>query len=169
METPKILVVDDDSTMRAVLRRRLAALGYDVEEASDGLEVLSRCHVGWKGIIILDEGLPSANGRSVAREIRRRCDAPIVFLSGHPQDDFRAITMELPDVYYLSKPLDDEKLAALLASLTDYEVPRSTPPVKSNLSALSAALHDSTSEPRRESSAASLSKAAGVPPDFSDR
>ena len=139
MATPKILVVDDDFTMRAVLRRRLGALGYDVEEASDGLQVLSRCHAGWRGIIILDEGLPTANGRSVAREIRKRCAAPIVFLSGHRKDDFRSITMELPDVYYLSKPLDDERLAALLASLTDCSDPRSTSAVEPTGEAVSTA------------------------------
>ena len=125
MDLPKILVVDDDCTMRSVLRTRLTAWGYEVAEASDGLAVLCHCHVGWSGIVILDQEMPNANGRSVAREVRRRCDAPIIFLSGHCEDDFRAITLELPNVYFLHKPLDDEKLAALLASLTDHEALRS--------------------------------------------
>lgn len=161
MATPKILVVDDDCTMRAVLRRRLAALGYEVEEASDGLQVLSRCHAGWEGIIILDEGLPSANGRSVARVIRKRCAAPIVFLSGHRREDFRSITMELPDVYYLSKPLDDERLAALLASLTDRSDPRSPSPIEpTHLTATTAQYREAPLEHSRIGSLIPPSRAA---------
>jgi DNA-binding response OmpR family regulator len=161
MERPRILVADDDPTMRAALRTKLSKLGYQVAEASDGLEVLSHCHVGWVGTIILDHEMPNANGRSVAHSIRSRCNAPIVFLSGHGKEEFRSIVMELPDVYYLSKPLDDDKLAALLASLTDHEVLRPPPRVKSTISTSSAALHHHRPLGPRIRPSAALHESAG--------
>ena len=118
MKRPTILIADDDAHLRAALRRRLTALGYDVVEAPDGLGVLSQCPKGWIDVVILDHGMPNGDGLSVARVIRNESDVPIVFLSGHEREKFRAIVMDLPDVYYLSKPVTDEKLESLLASLT---------------------------------------------------
>jgi CheY-like chemotaxis protein len=157
MKKPNVLVVDDDPTMRRVLQTKLSKLGYDVTEACDGLEVLSQCYVGWVGTVILDHEMPNANGRSVARVIRSRCDAPIVFLSGHRKEQFQSIVMELPNVYYLSKPLEDDKLATLLASLVAL-----SPELRPTVTASSEALQlDSAMEPLEESSAVPMSAAAG--------
>ena len=61
--------------------------------------------------------MPNGDGRAIARVIRNESDVPIVFLSGHGREDFCSVVTQLPDVYYLSKPLDDQKLASLLRSL----------------------------------------------------
>jgi two-component system, OmpR family, response regulator len=123
VKRPTILIADDDPHMRAALRKRLASLGYDVVEAPDGLGVLSQCPQGWVDLILLDLRMPNGDGRSVARVIRRETDVPIVFLSGRDREEFRAIVANLPNVYYLPKPLDDEKLRALLTSLLPKKSP----------------------------------------------
>src|SRR5262245_56827441 len=102
MARPGTLVADDVPAVRSAPRKRLSSLGDEVSEASDGLAVLHDGHVEWAGVIILDHETPDADGRSVARVLRSRCDAPIVFLSGHRKEDFRSIVAELRDVY---KPL----------------------------------------------------------------
>ena len=117
MTKPTILIADDDPHIRTVMRKRLTAFGYEVAESSDGLSALSQCPKGWVDLVILDHVMPNADGRSVARMIRRETDAPIVFVSGRGRDEFCSILAELPDAYYLPKPLDDEKLKSLLNSL----------------------------------------------------
>ena len=119
MRKPTILIADDDRNMRAALRRRLSVLGYRVVEVSDGLGVLAECPKGGVDAVILDHGMPNGDGRSIARVIRNESDIPIVFLSGYHREEFRSVVTELPDVYYLSKPVDDEKLAELLASIIE--------------------------------------------------
>lgn len=117
MKKPTILIADDEPHMRAAMRKRLEAFGYDIVESADGLGVLSQCPKGWVDLVILDHGMPYGDGRSVARVIRNESDVPIIFVSGHDRDEFLSIVMDLPDVYFLPKPLDDEKLQALLESL----------------------------------------------------
>ena len=117
MRKPTILVADDDHGVRSALRTRLTAHGYHVIESSDGLGALAQCSTGRVDAMILDHEMPDGDGRSIAPLIRKECDAPIVFLSGHPREDFRRIVMRLSDVYFLAKPLDTSKLLDLLTAL----------------------------------------------------
>lgn len=122
MKKPTILIADDEPHLRAALRKRLTTCGYDVVESSDGIGVLNQCPEGWVDLIIMDHGMPNGDGRSVARVIRNQTDIPIVFLSGCDREEFRAIVKELPDVYYLQKPLDAAKLAELMEALLEQPV-----------------------------------------------
>ncbi len=119
MTKPTVLVADDDRAMRVGLGLRLSAMGFRVVEVDDGLGVMSRCGRERPDVILLDHQMPNGDGRAIARVIRYECDAPIVFVSGHTPDDFRTIVTELPDVYYLSKPIDHDRLRQLLASITE--------------------------------------------------
>jgi two-component system, OmpR family, response regulator len=114
MQKTTILVADDDGHVRASLRRRLSANGYHVVESTDGLGVLTQCVEGAIDAILLDHGMPNGDGRSIARVIRKECHVPIIFLSGYSSEQFKSIVMELPDVYYLAKPVDEGKLIDLL-------------------------------------------------------
>jgi DNA-binding response OmpR family regulator len=116
MKRPKILVADDDRGMRSALKTRLTAWGYTVLEAPDGLGVIRQVIADGIDAIILDHGMPNGNGRSVARMIRRECEAPIIFLSGHDRESFRDTVYALSDAYYLPKPLEPDRLKELLKS-----------------------------------------------------
>ena len=121
MRLPAVLIADDDAKVCAALRLRLQALGYQTVECRDGLGILAALHRQSFHAIILDHEMPAGDGRAVAKVIRQETDVPIVFLSGHPRDEFASIVFELPDVYYMAKPLDHEKLSDLLSSLASYE------------------------------------------------
>lgn len=112
-----ILVADDDRHVRRAVAARLTALGYRALEAVNGLTVLAQYLAQPVDAIVLDHGMPVGKGQLIARVIRNESDVPIIFLSGYSRDSFREIVMQLPDVYYLPKPLDDAKLAALLDSV----------------------------------------------------
>jgi CheY-like chemotaxis protein len=125
MARPRILVADDNPHVRKALRVRLAAMGCDVVEAADGLGVLREFPRARFAAILLDHEMPSGDGRSIAQVVRKENDVPIVFLSGHNREDFRSIVMRLPNVYFLPKPLDERRLAALLSSLIGAPLPQS--------------------------------------------
>jgi len=113
----RILIADDDVGIRSALRARLSAWGYDVIICCDGVSVLGRYLPSDVDTMILDHDMPFGDGRSVARMIRKECDVPIIFLSGHDRDEFQSIVCDLPDVYYLPKPLDSTVLKELLESV----------------------------------------------------
>jgi CheY-like chemotaxis protein len=114
---PTVLVADDDRHLRRAVGARLTALGYRVVEAVNGLTALTQYLAQPIDAVILDHGMPAGDGRSIAWAIRNESDVPIIFLSGYDREQFQEIVMQLPDVYYLSKPLDERKLAQLLAAL----------------------------------------------------
>ena len=114
MKNPKVLVADDDPHVRQALKTRLNAWGFRVLEVRDGLGVISLASRENVVAMILDHEMPNGSGRDVAWMIRRECESPIIFLSGHDRESFRQIVSALPDVYYLHKPLDTAKLHTVL-------------------------------------------------------
>lgn len=112
-----ILVAGDERDVRRALSARLSALGCRVIEAASGLAVLTQHLSEPVDVVILDHPMPTGDGRSIARVVRNESAVPIVFLSGQDREHFREIVMELPDVYYLPKPLEWHKLEALLDAL----------------------------------------------------
>ena len=81
----KILVVDDEPTIREIARELLTSAGYEVLEASGGRKALVLAFVNQPDLIVLDMMMPGMNGVDVAREIRqdsRLKDTPILMVSG---------------------------------------------------------------------------------------
>ncbi len=81
----KILVVDDEPTIREIARELLTSAGYDVLEASGGRKALVLAFENQPDLIVLDMMMPGMNGVDVAREIRqdsRLKDTPILMVSG---------------------------------------------------------------------------------------
>jgi DNA-binding response OmpR family regulator len=66
-----LLIVDDDPEILGMLRLRLGAAGYQVTEASDGVQALVRAHAHRPDVILLDVMMPGKNGWEVARELRQ--------------------------------------------------------------------------------------------------
>ncbi len=84
---PLILVADDEADIRALLRILLEKDGYRVLEAADGLEALEalRDH-GDVSLILLDIMMPNLDGFETARALRKKTDAPILFLTARSSD-----------------------------------------------------------------------------------
>src|SRR5277367_7025548 len=80
-EQEKILVVDDEASIRRILETRLKLAGFNVVTAGDGQEALEQFHAFQPDLVILDVMLPKMDGYEVCREIRKTCDTPIIMLT----------------------------------------------------------------------------------------
>ncbi len=110
-----ILVVDDDSQVRAAIRRALVELGYEVGEAADGESALAALREAERPqLVILDYVMPGMDGAEVAREIAALDpDLPVIFSTGHAAlRALRAAAGE--DVPVLEKPFTLDELDTLL-------------------------------------------------------
>jgi two-component system KDP operon response regulator KdpE len=114
----KVLVIDDESSIRKLLRMGLSAQGYDVVEAQNGkiaLELLAQS----PALIILDLGLPDIQGHDLLQMIRGRNDiVPIVVLSNRGDETGKVQALDLGADDCLPKPFGmDELLARMRAAL----------------------------------------------------
>jgi two-component system KDP operon response regulator KdpE len=114
----KIMIVDDETPIRKLLRMGLGTQGYDVLEAANGkiaLELLAQN----PALIILDLGLPDIQGHDLLRMIRGRNDSvPIVVLSSRGDEAGKVQALDLGADDYLTKPFGmDELLARMRAAL----------------------------------------------------
>lgn len=118
MSDVKILIVDDEASIRRFLRVTLTSQGYTVFEAASGREALSRVTEDRPDIVILDLGLPDIDGIEVTRLLREWTQMPIIVLSvrGGENDKIAALDAGADD--YLTKPFGvGELLARLRAAL----------------------------------------------------
>ncbi len=116
-DTPRILVVEDDTRLSSMLRELLSAEGYDVVVASDGQRALHEGLTQVFDVILLDRGLRLLEGLDVLARLRSRgVLTPVLILSalGNPSDRVEGLDRGAED--YLVKPFDiDELLARLRA------------------------------------------------------
>jgi PAS domain S-box-containing protein len=107
-----VLVVDDDTDVRAFLADSLQSLGYSVIEAEDGEAGLAQLDRHRPDLILLDYAMPGMNGADVARAARKlRPGLPIVFVTGYAETDQLEAALG-PDVPVLRKPFSLAQLAA---------------------------------------------------------
>jgi CheY-like chemotaxis protein len=121
MNQSKILVADDSRSIRAVVRRALAAAGYDVTLAADGREAVQFARRDRPDLVILDIQMPEMDGYTACEEIlalEDRCPhLPIIFLTKDTAKHLKALGNELGA--YLPKPVTDEQLLATVESLLE--------------------------------------------------
>lgn len=116
--TVKLLLVDDDATLAAALRRGLTAEGFDVEVAVDGTEGLWRGREGSYDLILLDIMLPGVNGYRVCAELRRSgVRTPILMLTAKDGDLDEAEALDTGADDYLRKPFSYAVLVARVHAL----------------------------------------------------
>jgi len=113
----RILVVDDEKSIRGFLKTSLSAYGYDVFEAVKGKEALIESVSVHPDVIILDLGLPDMDGREVIVKIRKRTKTPIIVLSvrDDPLEKIAALDAGADD--YLTKPFSVGELLARLKAV----------------------------------------------------
>lgn len=110
--TTKILVVDDEKPLREFICRNLAARGFDVHRAGNGLEALAIFNTEKLDLIILDVMMPHMDGLETCRRIRQSSTVPIIVLTalGEESDKVKALDEGADD--YLTKPFGVEELLA---------------------------------------------------------
>jgi DNA-binding response OmpR family regulator len=109
---PRILLVDDDSSLLVVLSEQLRDDGYEVATARDGAEALRRLEAGWPDLILLDLMMPRVDGLALARQIKSQADLPIIVLSAIDTADSKARILDEVAEDYVSKPYHYPELRA---------------------------------------------------------
>ena len=114
----RILVVDDDRSVREALRRALTLGGYDVDTVEDGREALMRLSTSAPDAVVLDIGLPEVDGLEVCRRVRGAGDrTPILMLTARDAVSDRIDGLDAGADDYLVKPFDLGELKARIRAL----------------------------------------------------
>ena len=118
MEKIKILVVDDESRMRKLVKDFLGREGYQVLEAGDGLEAMEAFYAEKDiALIILDVMMPKMDGWQTCREIRQSSKVPIIMLTakGDEKDELQGFDLGVDE--YISKPFSPKILVARVEAI----------------------------------------------------
>jgi DNA-binding response OmpR family regulator len=118
MDSIKILVVDDESRMRKLVKDFLNRSGYEVLEAGDGEAALDLFYKE-KGIslIILDVMMPKINGWDVCREIRETSNVPVIMLTAKSTENDELTGFDVGADEYISKPFSPKILVARVEAI----------------------------------------------------
>jgi two-component system, OmpR family, KDP operon response regulator KdpE len=125
-EPTRILVIDDEAPIRRFLRVPLEAEGHSVIEAATAREGILAVAREVPGLIILDLGLPDADGLTVLREIRRWSQIPVLVLSVRADEAGKVAALDAGAQDYVVKPFGMKELLARIRSLRrDHSGPQS--------------------------------------------
>ena len=110
MQTPNILIVEDEVVTRTTLKSLFEAEGYNVFEAEDGEKMHDFFESHPINLVIMDINLPGKNGLILAREVRDRKNVGLIFLTGRDNDVDRILGLEIGADDYLTKPFNPREL-----------------------------------------------------------
>jgi DNA-binding response OmpR family regulator len=108
----RILVVDDEETIRDFVQLGFTYEGFEVEVAGDGASALAALARQRADLVVLDLNLPGLDGVDVCREIRRQSDLPIIMLTARDDVDNRVTGLDAGADDYLCKPFKFKELSA---------------------------------------------------------
>lgn len=112
MTGAKVLVVDDEPTVREVVVGYLRRDGHDVDEAADGATALKLLEAEPPDLVVLDMMLPGVNGLDILRRVRSTSDIPVIMLTARAEESDRVAGLELGADDYVVKPFSPRELAA---------------------------------------------------------
>lgn len=107
---PKILVIDDEKSIRSTLREILEYEKYEVDEAADGAEGVQQVKKNVYDVILCDIKMPKMDGIEALDQILKISDSPVVMISGHGNVDTAVEAIKKGAYDYISKPLDLNRL-----------------------------------------------------------
>lgn len=110
MQTPHILIVEDELVTRNTLKSIFEAEGYDVFEATDGAEMHQILSENDINLVIMDINLPGKNGLLLARELREQADVALMFLTGRDNEVDKILGLEIGADDYITKPFNPREL-----------------------------------------------------------
>ncbi|MEO8075395.1 MAG: response regulator [Acidobacteriota bacterium] len=113
---PRVLVVDDEASIRDLLSKTLALAEYDVDLAADGRSALERLRIIPYDLLITDLKMPGVDGLAVIREARRlKVDMPIIIITGFSSEASAIEAVNLGVSGYLTKPFRIPRVLAAAA------------------------------------------------------
>ncbi len=113
----KILIVDDEPMLRAVLAEYAQFEGYETDEAGDGLEAINKCKINEYDLIVMDIMMPKIDGFSAVKEIKKFSDVPILMLSARSEEVDKLYGFELGVDDYVVKPFSSKEVMARINAI----------------------------------------------------
>ena len=110
----KVLIVDDEEMIRAVLKEYIEFEGGETEEAQDGMEAVKKCREEDFDAIIMDVMMPKLDGFSAVKEIRKFKQTPVIMLSARGEEYDKLFGFELGSDDYVTKPFSPKEVIARL-------------------------------------------------------
>jgi two-component system, OmpR family, response regulator len=139
-EAKRVLIVDDEPQMRAMLRALLEPEQFRITEAANGAELLDLLTRESFDLITLDLSMPGTSGVELARELCRVTDIPVIVISGRRDEYDLVVTLELGADDYIAKPFNTREFVARVrailrrASANGRRHPLPRPPSQSEIS-----------------------------------
>ena len=112
----RILVVDDEERIRQIIRKYAEFEGYQVEEASNGMQAVHICRHENFDLIIMDIMMPELDGFSACREIRKTTSTPVIMLSAKSEEVDKVMGLNIGADDYVTKPFTPMELMARVNS-----------------------------------------------------
>lgn len=113
----RVLVVDDDLTVREVVVSYLRAAGHDVREAGDGAAGLAQHQAERADLVVLDVMMPGLDGLEVCRRLRLAGDVPVILLTALGAEQDRVVGLETGADDYVTKPFSPRELVLRVESV----------------------------------------------------
>ena len=113
----KILITEDDATIREGICAYLSEFGYEIIEARDGREALSKFESNKIDLVILDIQIPFINGLDVLRKIREKSNLPVLILTAFSDEEFKITAFSNLADGYIEKPFSLPVLKARIDAL----------------------------------------------------
>lgn len=113
----KILIVDDEQNIRAVLREYAEFEGYECDEAEDGMEAVKLARENTYDVIIMDVMMPKLDGYYAVKEIRKFSSVPIVMLSARVEEYDRLFGFEVGVDDYVTKPFSPKEVMMRIGAI----------------------------------------------------
>jgi two-component system KDP operon response regulator KdpE len=123
----RILLAEDELALRDFVSRNLRARGFDVLEASNGLEALATWEQEQPHLLILDIMMPRMDGLEVCRRVREHSAVPIIVLTALDAESDKVTALDLGADDYLTKPFGVEELLARVRAVlrrTQWDIPQ---------------------------------------------
>jgi excisionase family DNA binding protein len=116
VDRPRVLVVDDEASIRELLSKTLALAEYDVDTAPDGRTAIERLRLGQYDLLIADLKMPGLDGLSLIREAKRlKADLPVIIITGFSTESSAIEAVNLGVAGYLTKPFRVPQVLAAAA------------------------------------------------------
>jgi DNA-binding response OmpR family regulator len=120
----KVLVVDDEQKIRAVIREYAEWNGYEVTEATNGMEAADLCKQNDYDVIVMDVMMPKLDGFSSVKEIKKTKDIPVIMLSARAEEYDKLFAFEVGVDDYMIKPFSPKELMARIAVILARTAPQ---------------------------------------------
>ncbi len=108
----KVLIVDDEEMIRAVLREYVEFEGGEADEACDGMEAVAKCRETPYDVVLMDVMMPRLDGFSAVKEIRKFSQVPVIMLSARGEEYDKLFGFEIGSDDYVTKPFLPKEVMA---------------------------------------------------------